>query len=136
MKFLADYLDDALRKPWGWGSMDCCMFAGDWVAVATGRDPMAAYRGIYSSRFQAIKLIRQRGGLLAMVDEEMRQLGFERTNTFEHGDIAVIEVPHLPGDMRAAGVSVVIRNGPWWVARSLDGIVGIDAKPLMAWGVA
>ena len=130
------YLDRALRQPWRWGKMDCCFFAGDWIAAATGRDPMAARRGTYSTATGARRLIAENGGLLALADLEMTRAGFARTATPDHGDIAIIDLPDT-GDktMHAAGAALVIRHTIWWMARGVDGVLLFDAPVRAAWRV-
>lgn len=134
MIYLADYLEISRAKQWQWGRLDCCMFAGDWIAACTDKDPMAPYRGIYDTPLQARRLIRQRGGLVKMVDAEMTRCGFERTTAPEHGDIAVVNMPE-GGDHAVAGASVVIRHASWWVGRGLASTFGFDAPIAIAWRV-
>jgi len=134
MMFLSDYLDAAMARPWAWGSMDCCHFAGDWIRAATGRDPLAPYRGRYDSAAGAARLVARRGGLLTMVDVEMARCGFERTSTPEHGDIAILPMPAVPEHV-AAGASLFIADGPWWLGRDFDGLTGLKMEPQAAWRV-
>ena len=56
----------AFQKDYGarglvWGEVDCCRFAFDWVRAATGFDPMADYRGKYSSEIEARTALRATG---------------------------------------------------------------------------
>ena len=44
-----------------WGEFDCCTFAFDWVKIATGVDPMAAFRGKYSTQRGAAMALRRYG---------------------------------------------------------------------------
>lgn len=44
-----------------WGEFDCVTFVCDWVLLSRGDDPMAAYRGRYSSREEAARLLRDNG---------------------------------------------------------------------------
>lgn len=46
---LSQYLDDHLDKEFVWGVKDCCLFAADWVLLATGMDFAAPFRGLYDS---------------------------------------------------------------------------------------
>lgn len=39
---LAEYVAACARQPFDWPTANCCHFAAGWLAVATGRDPMAA----------------------------------------------------------------------------------------------
>jgi len=135
MTSLDTYLDTSLRLPWQWGRMDCCFFAGDWVAAKAGRDPLAPYRGRYGTASQALRIIRQEGGLEAMWLAGMARCDFERVETPEHGDIAVMELPEGQGGMAVAKASVVIRHGAFWVARGLDCIAGIDRPVQAIWRI-
>jgi hypothetical protein len=135
MLSLEDYLTVAIHRPWAWGAVDCCFWAGDWIMAATGRDPLAPYRGTYDSALGAARLIKGRGGLVEMVGAEMQNLGFEPTVDCSDGDIAAIAYPAGDERHRAADVSVVIRRGPWWLARALNGCIGLEATPLQCWKI-
>ncbi len=135
MTSLDAYLDAALARRWQWGGMDCCFFAGDWVAAATPLDPLGPYRGLYDTALGARRLIMARGGLVKMVGDTMARHGFQETSEAEHGDVGVLKVENV-GDHGVAHAAVVIRSGPWWLARSVDGIVGLDARPEKMWRVA
>lgn len=132
---LDDYLDAALAERWHWGGMDCCFFGGNWIAQATGRDPIASYRGTYDTALGARRLIMARGGLVKMVAAAMLDCGFAETTEADHGDVGVLKVDHC-GPHAVAHAALVIRNGPWWMARSLDGIIGLHAAPIKAWRLA
>jgi hypothetical protein len=132
---LEDYLDRAALPGWRWNAMDCCVFAGDWVRERTGRDPFEPYRGAYKTARAAQRLIEDGGGLLNLVDAEMKRCGFAETDTPEDGDIAVIAIGSAH-PTAVANASVVIRCGTWWVGRTLEGIGGFDAPVLKAWRVA
>lgn len=137
MKNLDEYLKEAMKMQWQWGLMDCCMFGGDWIAARTGQDPMRRYRGIYKTAMGARRLIAKRGGLAEMTGVEMALLGFERTETPEHGDIAVMAMPApRNAPMAVAGAAIVIRFNHWWVARKTDGIAVFEAPFLAAWRIA
>lgn len=131
---LDDYLEAVMAEPWVWGRMDCCFFGGEWVAQATGRDPLARVRGRYDTALGAARLIAAAGGLVQLVDSVMAPCGFRRADAPEHGDIAVIDMPGH-GDQAVARASVVIRSGPWWVGRTVDGIAGVQIAPQAVWRV-
>lgn len=57
-KKLTDVLDDYKSEPWTWGRSDCAHFAGDCVRAITGRDPLGAFRGNYTSRLEAWARLR------------------------------------------------------------------------------
>lgn len=131
---LEAYIRDAAFQAWRWGEMDCCFWAGNWIRDATGLDPLEQYRGQYRSAREAATLIRDRGGLIPMVSVEMERVGLLVTTEPDSGDIAVVSAP--TGHPEAiSGHSVVIRSGPWWLARGLNGCFGFDATPLKAWRV-
>ena len=136
MQDLDTYLDHALSRPWAWGGMDCCFFAGDWIADRTGLDPLAPYRGIYGTEFAARRLIVARGGLNAMVALEMERCGFRTAIEPEHGDIAVMNIPGDRTGSAVAGAAVVIRCATWWLGRTQTGVAGFHGVPATAWRVA
>jgi hypothetical protein len=131
---LDDYLESALGRPWAWGAMDCCFFAGDWISVSTGRDPLAPYRGRYRSAVEAGRLIMRAGGLPQLLDPEMARCGFVPVASAQTGDIAVLRST-AEGDHAVARASVMIADGPWWVGRTLDGLAGVRAEPPRIWRV-
>jgi hypothetical protein len=125
---LDEYLDAAMAKPFAWGRADCCTFAADWVAAATGLDPGRCVRGLYSSADEANALIAERGGLTQLVAEEMDRLGFARTRVPISGDVGLVIVP-------AVGATGAIRSGDRWLFRRARGLVGVPADALFAWRV-
>jgi len=44
-----------------WGKFDCCTFAMDWVERMTGVDPMADFRGKYSTKAGALQALKDIG---------------------------------------------------------------------------
>jgi outer membrane protein assembly factor BamA len=70
---LVRFIEERRSQPFAWGANDCCLFAADWVARATGRDPAAHYRGTYSSGIGAQRIIDKAGGILELA----RELGLE-----------------------------------------------------------
>lgn len=130
---LSEYLELAARAPWRWGHMDCCAFAGDWIAQATGKDPYRAVRGAYGTATEAKRLIVNAGGFVPLVTSYMA--AFETAQHPECGDIGLIETPMNDG-LGIAGHALVIRLGNWWIGRSESGIAGVDAEHKIAWRIA
>ena len=62
---------DRHDKPFVWGIRDCCLWAADAAHAVTGRDMASDLRGCYWSARQAIHLVRDRGGMEAMVTARM-----------------------------------------------------------------
>lgn len=58
-------------QPFAWGFRDCALWAADAVFATTGRDPAGNFRGAYFSARGALRLIRARGGLEAIVDAQL-----------------------------------------------------------------
>jgi uncharacterized protein DUF6950 len=71
-----------------WGKFDCCTFAFDWVMECTGIDPMLKFRGNYSSKKQALSLLRKTGkGTLLKTIEANLSLKLHSSHC-QRGDIA------------------------------------------------
>lgn len=50
---LAALLDARMHVPFSWGSQDCITLAADVALALTGRDPIAQWRGTYSTEAEA-----------------------------------------------------------------------------------
>jgi hypothetical protein len=72
MRELCRYLD-SVRRTFDWRTFNCGHFVGGWVVHATGADPLAGLP-LEASRGAWVRLVRQAGGLRALVT---RQLGRE-----------------------------------------------------------
>lgn len=131
---LDEYLDDALSREWRWGEMDCCQFAFNWVLAATGHNIMQPYEGRYSSAGGALRLTKRHGGILAMIDARMTKCGLSRTTSPQHGDVALVSTPAAHGSVGVGG-AVVIRHSCRWIARSENGLAGLEISPVAAWGI-
>lgn len=58
---LAGYLEQARHQPFAWGENDCALWSARWVRTATGRDFLPDWRGRYSTRLGAVRLMKRRG---------------------------------------------------------------------------
>ena len=69
---LADFLVRHEHRPFEWGEWDCILFACAAADAMTGHDAAAAYRGRYTTRRGAARILRRlgQGTLLATVDHE------------------------------------------------------------------
>ncbi|MEY5101221.1 MAG: hypothetical protein RJA36_3940 [Pseudomonadota bacterium] len=96
---------DRHDQPFAWGIRDCCLWAADAVYAVTLRDMASDIRGSYWSARQAARVLRDRGGLEAMVTQRMG----EPINAAEaiDGDVCLL-VPQahetLPEGVGALGV--------------------------------
>lgn len=66
---LSLYVDSRRSQPFAWGTNDCCIFAADWVLIATGHDIASAFRGGYSGALGANRIIREAGGIENLLAE-------------------------------------------------------------------
>lgn len=87
---LAAYLEPLRERPFEFGRHDCCTFASGAVQAMTGVDPMAEFRGRYTtSRGAAIALGRIGAGTLEKtMDGKLERVapGFA-----QRGDVAMID---------------------------------------------
>lgn len=99
---LSAFIEERREVPFTWGKADCCLFAADWVRLATDLDPAADLRGKYDCALGARRIIKQRGGLAAMVAQALIPFGFREValSLATRGDIIVRD----SGDGDCAGV--------------------------------
>jgi hypothetical protein len=129
---LNDYLDEAGRKRWRYGYVDCQMFAADWVLALTGKDPAADIRGTYSTAEEANALVASRNGCVALVHERLYPLGWKWIFSGPRdGDIGVIEV-ETAFDGKRRLIPAIHQDG-LWLSKSLRGIRGGEFKPEGMW---
>jgi hypothetical protein len=55
------YVESTKARAFEWGRLDCVTFAANWRAVASGSDPIAQWRGTYTTERQALELIVKLG---------------------------------------------------------------------------
>ncbi|WP_115720202.1 DUF6950 family protein [Gallaecimonas mangrovi] len=61
MKALAEFIEPRRKTPFTWGQQDCCLLAADWVKNQTGTDFAAVFRGRYSTRIGAARVLKNEG---------------------------------------------------------------------------
>jgi len=122
---LTRFIEERRNQPFEWGANDCCLFAADWVARATGRDPAARYRGTYSSGIGAQRIIDKAGGVLELA----RELGLEQTQIVlaRRGDVIARDVGN------GIGLGICLGNGAAFVGR--DGLEFFDLKGASCWRI-
>jgi hypothetical protein len=120
---LARFIEERRSQPFAWGANDCCLFAADWVARATGRDPAAHYRGTYSTGIGAQRIIDKAGGILELA----RELGLETTQIglARRGDVIARDVGN------GIGLGVCVGNAAAFVGR--DGLEFLDLNGAACW---
>lgn len=112
---LINYLTEVRGRKFRPGSMDCALFAAEWVRRATGRDLTQGLRGKYRSIRRGHELLREAGfeDHIAVADEHLQAIPPAMGGT---GDIAVIDGEAL-GIVSADRVFVLRPDGLGHVKR-------------------
>ena len=129
---LAYHLRKAMDDAFGVAApFDCCvMFQADVHLAATGVDPVAAYRGRYST-VRGMRRVLGKGGLAARTRDIAREHGWKRVkpSAARVGDIGI--VPAVGG---LAVVRMLHRNE--WVGRNETGWSVLPTSAVLrAWSV-
>jgi hypothetical protein len=126
---LDDFVEDMARRPFRDGSADCALTVADWVILATGcADPAADLRGRYRTPLGRERLLRRRGGLLAVITVCAARAGLDETQDPTRGDIGLIEVAGQP----LAAICLGLR----WAIKSSHGVTVEPAgRVVRAWRV-
>jgi hypothetical protein len=101
---LAGFIEARRSRPFEWGANDCCLFAADWITLATGKDPASELRGKYSTALEAHRYIAAAGGLVALVEEALTRNGFSKIDAslVGRGDLIIRD----GGDGDCVGISI------------------------------
>jgi hypothetical protein len=84
---LPDYITAHLKKPFKWGSNDCCTFIGTWVQIRTGRDYLTEHMP-WSTAREASKKLRALSGLFSFLDSHFTRIN---PNMAQDGDLTIID---------------------------------------------
>jgi hypothetical protein len=120
---LQSCLDSRRAAAFQYGIFDCCLFSCDCVEAMTGHDMAAWFRGRYSTRKQALELVRERTGHpsvkaiaeYAAAECEMRPVGILMAQRGDmvlvgKGSKAVLGIVSLLGtDVMCQGTSGITR---------------------------
>ena len=114
-----------LHKPFKWGEHDCVLWAANAALAITGSDPAAEYRNEYSSPVGATIILRERGGMEALVSEKFECI----LPTFANvGDILMV--------MQEGRPMLAVCNGETMLATGLEGLVALPTlSAVKAWKV-
>ncbi len=104
-------VERVMAAPWCWGSADCCTSACDVFLALQGLDPMAALRGKYDGAISAARLIRQRGGFVAVAEAMAHTTGLQVSNA-QPGDIGLSMSGMAEGPERRA-LLICVQPGQW-----------------------
>ncbi len=127
---LDDFLSASRARRWSWGETNCALWVADWVLLVTGTDPAASLRGRAHSADEWKVLLDHEGGFVQIIGYIMDTLGFERTQSPQPGDVAIVTVPialsdRMPvvGTVAAICVAPASRSlWPTFVVRSIRGL--------------
>lgn len=94
MSDLGQFLADGAARRREPGAWDCCTFPAAWALEAGCADPMAAWRGEYSSEVEAEFLIADAGGLDVLFAQGMAAAGIPTVEgePYRMGDIGVVRL--------------------------------------------
>ncbi len=128
---LDPYLRSWRRRPFVWGEADCVRFAAGWVALVTGRDPVAATVGHYADCREALRLMVVTTGTADLVAATSVILGppLNQPLTARLGDVVAITTPVGPALGLCAGAEVAAPGPGGLVSRPLTDIIA-------AWRIA
>jgi hypothetical protein len=118
------YLRDHQDTPFAYGSFDCLSFAAGAVALLTGTDIMAPFRGKYSTHTGAMRIARRVYGSRTVPEvlaAMMQQHGWKEISPMfaQRGDIVLVEFnrDRMVGILHPNGREAVITTdkGLWRV---------------------
>ncbi len=125
------HLREWRRRPFAWGSADCVRFAAGWVALVTGRDPVADTAGRYAGCREALRLMVAATGTADLVIATSVILGPPLSHPLmaRLGDVVALSTPVGPALGVCAGDAI-----------AAPGPAGLGFRPLTtviaAWRIA
>lgn len=132
-------LDRANNAPMAWGVDDCALWAADVVRDVLGYDPAKKFRGRYTTRNGARRVMGP-NGLKGAVRLAARRHGWQRIKPemAQPGDAGLawtlVEIPGRPATSVLA--TVICRAQGWFVGRNERGFTAIKAHDVVAaWSV-
>lgn len=126
---LGEFLRACTAKARVPGEWDCCAMPAAWAMETGADDPMAAWRGAYSTDDEGERLADEAGGLAVLFDRAFPGIGWQRVEDLQPGDVGVIDVQGL----QAGAVYV----GPRWAFVATRGLGMANIEPeyvRAAWG--
>lgn len=122
---LESYLRTVVSEPFIWGQTDCCVFLAEWILWKHAVDLASGFLSLYSSQRGAQRLIKQEGGLLAILDKSLLPAGFPRTKAPMEGDAGLVETQ--------LGETAAIRTQTGWVCKSPGGLIAAAFPVIASW---
>ena len=127
------FLQRASARPWRWGEHDCTLFAADWVAACTGRDPASGWRGTYSTALGCERALMRAGGLEHVWSEALAAAGLKATAEPRVGDLGLVLRRSTDLAWRPTG-AVLARDA--WASLTPGGLHVADAPIVAAWRIS
>ncbi len=126
-KALIEFVEIKRDQPFAFGSNDCCIFACDFVNMATGEDPaqVLGLRGTYSTRESAEEILSLRGGVVAIAESYAQMKGWTVPGLRYTGRADIVAVNM--GDQVSLGVCLGLKS----VFPSLHGIQFLDTSSIL-----
>lgn len=95
---LSLFLAEKRAQPFDWTLNNCAFFACDWLAILTGVDPAANYRGEISSALSAGRVLAAAGGLERIAEEACARWDWPEVPVARarRGDAMLIDTTHGP----------------------------------------
>lgn len=123
---LGALVSQRLPQPFAWGSNDCILFAADAVLACTGVDLAADMRGRYATEADALALLAQHGGPVALAVARLGRV--VPVDLAQPGDIGVASIAHQH--------RLAVCGGGHFLAPGPAGLVSIPhAQVLRAWRI-
>jgi hypothetical protein len=127
-RFFVDHHSEGFE----YGHLDCCLFACDAILAMTGTDIAEWFRGRYSTRKEAMVLVREFAGkatTLAVAERVTEANGMSKVEVLrlQRGDVALIK----RGE-RDHSLGIVALNGTEIVTVSKDGLVRVPLNLALA----
>lgn len=136
---LQEYIQKTSAEPFKWGESDCCLFPANWVFHRTGRDPVAAWRGMYSTSRGAYHFVRRAGGLISLCESSMSWFQRIEGVDAQSGDVGVVHgnFEVAAGQVWNIMAAAICVNNLWMVRshRSLIGSSVPHINILAAWRI-
>ena len=124
----ADFIRAEAGRPFRWGETDCAATVDRWIAMVTGRSPLAAFGRRHADAGEAAAWLAEPGGLPKAVKHVLSAAGLEETAEPRPGDVGLV--------VQAGKVCVAIFSGHLWFTRDESGLMAAPPEAcLKAWRV-
>lgn len=120
---LALFIEEKRHQPFDWATNNCCFFACDWLAMLTGIDPAASFRGQVDNALSAQRIMARAGGVECVAEEASSRWRWAETTVklARRGDVVVFDTENGP----ALGVCL-------GALAAFAGPNGVEFKPMAA----